>query len=170
MPLSRVVFSNGKDGLCYCEGTITTKASQEWLKKVYSGLPSGIEGFFQVFSPSRVGGKQHLSWAAYATYLAWRSHSMHAKKPEMELLCHLAGTKQIPEAHSRVGIQSGKQEVVFVFVGDLSTLPKNFLSKHSKAIGLKSKKVKWGTAITPSKNWPLGMEEFALERSALFES
>lgn len=170
MPLSRMVFPNGKDGLCYCEGTITTKAPQEWLKKLYSELPSGIEGFFQVFSPAAVGGKRHLAWAAYSSHLAWKSHSMQAKKPEMELLCHLSGEKQIPEAQSRVGIKSGKQEIVVVFVGNLSSLPKTIFPALCKSLRIQSKKVKWGSAITPSKDWSRSIEDFAIEKSALFES
>ncbi|QQR92283.1 MAG: hypothetical protein IPJ89_03950 [Candidatus Iainarchaeum archaeon] len=133
-------------------------------------MPSGIEGFFQVFSPSGVAGKHHLGWAAFASFNAWKSNTMHAKKPEMELLCHLAGVRQIPDAQDRVGIKSGKQEIVLVFVGNLSALPKSFIPALCKSLGIASKKVTWGQTIRPSKAWPLDKESFALERSALFES
>lgn len=160
----------GKDSLCLLEGTITIKASQEWLKKLYSAFPAKMDGFFQVFSPAGVGGKQHLAWAAFSTLVAQRSHSMHARTPEMEFLCRVAGTFQIPRAQERVGIHAGKQEIVLVFVGDTASLPKNFMTSLAKEIGIIAQKVSWGKNISLPPAWKDSIESFAIERSALCES
>ena len=170
MPLLQVELPHGKDSLCLVEGTLTIKASQEWLKKLYSGLPSQIEGFFQVLSPACVGGVNHLAWAAFATLEAQRSHSMRSHTPEMEFLCRVAGTFQIPRAQERVGIRTGKQEVVLVFVGNESTLPKKFLPSLTKELGIVSKKVSWGKSILVPAQWKDSAASFAIERSALCES
>ncbi len=170
MPLLQVELPNGKDSLCLVEGTLTIKASQEWLKKLYSAAPTKMDGFFQVFSPEAVGGTYHLAWAAIATLAAQKSNSMHAHSPEMEFLCRVAGTFQIPRAQERVGIRAGKQEIVLVFVGTISSLSKNFLLSLAKELDIASTKVSWGKSILPPAQWKDSVESFAIERSALCES
>ncbi len=153
--------------MCLLTGTVTIKSSQEWLKKLYSSLPVQLERFVQVFSPQNVGGAHHLAWNAYASFLAQKSNSLLAKKPEMDFLCRVAGTNQIPLAQEKVGIKDGQKEMAIVWVGKLNASTKKEMQLFCKSLSLIPTPVKWGEFIEIPKNGLISKEDFVIEESAL---
>lgn len=153
--------------MCLLTGTVTIKSSQEWLKKLYSSFPPQLDGFVQVFSPQSVGGAHHLAWAAFASFLAQKSNSLLAKKPEMDFLCRVAGTNQIPFAQEKVGIKDGQKEIAIVFVGKIDSAAKKEMQAFCRSLPLTPKPVEWGEFIAIPINGFSSKEVFAIEESAL---
>jgi hypothetical protein len=147
-------------------GTIHEEPLQ-WLKKVYSSLPSQMDGFAQAFAPEHVGGYTHLAWAAWQTHLHWKSNQLAVKKPEMEFSCRVAGTMQIPMAQARVGLQSKSRDVVLVLVFDKATFSAAQQKQFFKSISFAPKPIPMGSALKPTPS--LSAEAWAMERSALCE-
>jgi tRNA threonylcarbamoyladenosine modification (KEOPS) complex Cgi121 subunit len=72
----------------------------------------------QVFASRRTPNPAALKMVAAQTLAAASSGATLAKKPELDLLLRLAGTRQIGEAIERCGYKSGKGRLFLVAASD----------------------------------------------------
>jgi len=72
----------------------------------------------QIFDASRVAGKIHLLHAAHLALAARATGKGFAQSLDIELICWVAGLRQIERALKRVGIRRGEQSVALLTIGD----------------------------------------------------
>jgi len=73
---------------------------------------------FQVFASRRTPNPSAVKMVAAQTLAASDSGATLAKKPELDLLLRLAGTRQIEDAIERCGYKSGKGRLFLVVASD----------------------------------------------------
>jgi KEOPS complex subunit Cgi121 len=135
----------------------------------------------QVFDADLVAGESHLVHAARLAILARETGRGFTNSLEVELLCWIAGERQIGRAIRKVGIRPGMRKLAFVVAGETRGRVNKALREIVASLGLKpnplaialnrkkEKMIKEAFSITPEELGVAPLEKLVMERVSSLE-
>ena len=91
----------------------------------------------QIFDADRISGEEHLVHAAKLALTARATRTNFAESFNIELVCWVAGMRQINQAFERVGLREGCGRVALLTIGSTSSAVKRAQTEILDELGLK---------------------------------
>lgn len=159
-------------------GQAKVKSVDELLQKL-AKIDGKNETASQILDASRIVGKKHLLHATRLALIAHATGKNFAQSLDIELLCWVAGLRQIEQALGRVGVHEGERSVALLTIGNSREQVRH--TQEEALDRLKIKRDDEVLEVTPEKAPDLikafsihereleaaGLDELILERVAL---
>ncbi len=107
----------GKRFVGVAGGQVKVRNIDELLQKL-AKIDGKNKTISQTLDASRIAGKKHLLHAAHLALIAHATGKNFAQSLDIELLCWVAGLRQIEQALERVGVHKGELSVALLTIGN----------------------------------------------------